>query len=166
MAWHALLMTTSLVLQAATASLDPARGVVLPESAGVPLHRERLCNRPMPWPIEGTWIPDLSVVRRLEAALAIALPVSLDRAPGGRYPKPVATSFYRQYLGLVVGGKKLVYINGLHEQLVAHSRPDEWKAVAWNGCDGGLHAFGAEYDVDSDRIQNIIFNGGGRGGTR
>ena len=146
-------------------TLDPAHGVVLSESAGKPLHRQRLCNRPMPWPIEGTWMPDPSHVRRLEVALASALQAALDSAPGGRYPKPVASGFYRQYLGLMVAGKRIIYINGLHEQLVAHGRPDEWRTVAWNGCDGGLHAFSAEYDVASDTVGSVIFNGGGRGRT-
>jgi hypothetical protein len=149
--------------QAPSAVLDPSRGVVLSEAAGKPLHRERLCNRPMPWPIEATWVPDESTIKRLEAALGAALQAALDQAPAGRYPKPVAPEFYRQYLGLVVGGKRIVYVNGLRDQLVASGRPAEWRTTVWNGCDGGLAAFGAEYDLESGHIRNVIFNGGGRG---
>jgi hypothetical protein len=120
----------------------------------------------MPWPIESTWGPDASVITRLERRLAPVLRAALDRAPEGRYSKPGVAEFYRQYIGFVVGGRRIVYINGAHEKIVRSARqPDEWKTVAWNGCDGGLFLFGAEYDPATDEVSNIIFNGGGRGGA-
>lgn len=163
MAHQLVLLGLLFSYQASPAVLDPSHGVVLPEVAGKPLHRERLCNRPMPWPIEATWVPKESTIKRVESALGPALQSALEQAPGGRYPKPVASAFYRQYLGLVVAGRRIVYINGLHEQLVANGRPAEWRTTVWNGCDGGLFAFGADFDPESGQIQNLIFNGGGRG---
>ena len=145
-------------------SLNTAWGAVLPEAAGAPLRRPRLCNRPMPWPIEGSWTPDAAVIAKLEARLARALQTALDGAPIGRYPKPQVSAFYRQYFGFIVDGQRIVYINGAHEQIVSRGRPLEWNTVAWNGCDGGLYLFGAEYDPAKDTVSNVIFNGGGRGG--
>jgi hypothetical protein len=119
----------------------------------------------MPWPIESTWRPDGNLIPRLERRLAPALQAALDRTPEGRYPKPGVAGFYRQYIGLVVGGRRIIYINGAHEKILRSARqPDEWKTVAWNGCDGGLLFFGAEYDPATGEVSNIIFNGGGRGG--
>ncbi|MCR4376132.1 MAG: hypothetical protein NUW22_14915 [Acidobacteria bacterium] len=147
-------------------AINPSHGVVLPESAGIPLRRPRLCNRPMPWPIEGTWTPEPTVIARLELRLGPALSEALARAPSSRFPKPEVQGFYRQYLGFVVGGRRIVYINGAHERVVQGARnAEDWKTIAWNGCDGGLLLFGAEYDPAADTIDNVIFNGGGRGGS-
>jgi hypothetical protein len=163
-----LLLTLLLEVPTSQAApgLNPAWGAVLPEAAGEPLRRPRLCNRPMPWPIEGAWIPDAAVIAKLEVRLASALQAALDAAPGGRYPKPSVSAFYRQYFGFVVAGKRIVYINGAREQIITGGRrPEEWKTVAINGCDGGLGVFGAEYDPVTDTVHNVIFNGGGRGGS-
>jgi len=138
---------------------NPAYGVVLPQSAGEPLRRPRLCNRPMPWPIEGSWTPDAEVISRLEARLAPALQTALADAPSGRYAKPQVSEFYRQYLGFIVAGRRIVYVNAAREQIVRGGRPEEWKTVAWNGCDGGLSLFGAEYDPATDTVHNLNFNG-------
>jgi hypothetical protein len=151
---------------AAAPVLNPAYGVVLPESSSAPLRRPQLCNRAMPWPIEGTWTPDAGVIARLEARLAPALKSALDAEPASTFPKPEVAAFYRQYLGFIVAGRRIVYVNAAHEKTLKRARPDEWKTVAWSGCDGGLSLFGAEYDPATDTIRNLTFNGGrGRGGV-
>ena len=143
------------------AVLNPAFGVVLTESAAASLRRPRLCNRQMPWPIDSIWQPDAPVIARLERRLAPALQTALDQSPESRYPKPAVSGFYRQYIGLVVAGRQIIYINGALDKVVRLSRrPDEWRTVAWNGCDGGLSLFGAEYDPTADVVSNIKFNGG------
>lgn len=160
-----VLLLSGLVNQDAP-SLDPARGVVLAEAAGAPLRRPRLCNRPMPWPIEGAWVPDSRAIARLELRLGPALRDALDGAPSGRSPKPEVSGFYRQYLGFIVGARRIIYINGAHERIVSGARsPEGWRTTAWNGCDGGLLVFGAEYDPETDSVANVTFNGGGRGGV-
>lgn len=147
-------------------TVNPSHGVVLSESAGIPVRRPRLCNRPMPWPIEETWTPEPGVITRLELRLGPALSEALTRASSGRYPKPEVQGFYRQYLGFIVGGRRIVYISGAYERVVQYARnAEDWKTTAWNGCDGGLSLFGAVYDPATDTIDNVIFNGGGRGGA-
>jgi hypothetical protein len=162
-----LLLTLLLGVQTSQPApgLNPTWGAVLPEAAGAPLRRPRLCNRPMPWPIEGAWTPDGAVIAKLEVRLARALQAALDAAPAGRFPKPQVPAFYRQYFGFIVAGQRIVYINGVHEQVITRGRPQEWNTVAVNGCDGGLHLFGAEYDPAADTVHSVIFNGGGRGGS-
>jgi hypothetical protein len=54
-----------------------------------------------------------------------------------------------------------VYINGLHRQTIASSpRPDDWNVIAADPCDGGMLFFGAEYDVETGKVLNILFNAG------
>src|SRR6185436_4265736 len=93
-----------------------------------------------------------------------ALQGEIDRAPEGRAPKPVAGDYYRQYAGFVVAGKRIVYINGLHRLTVTdRPRRDWWKLTAAEPCDGDMLFFGAEYDVETGKVLNFMFNGGGRG---
>jgi hypothetical protein len=107
------------------------------------------------------WTPDAAVIARLEVQLGSALQAALDRAPENRYTKPSVSAYFRQYLGFVVAGHRIVYINGASEAVVKLARnADEWKAVAWDVCDGGLSFFGAEYDPRTNTVNNVTFNGG------
>jgi hypothetical protein len=151
--------------QAQPVLLKPEWGVVLPEEQAKVFWKPRLCNRPAPGPIQEIWIPDAATVRRLEAALGPALQEAIDEsniAPD----KPHAGDFYRQYAGFVVGGERIVYINGLHQKTIHMAgRPLQWQTQAFSPCDGGMLFFGAEYVVEAGTVRSIVFNGGGRGRT-
>jgi hypothetical protein len=82
--------------------------------------------------------------------------------PGSQNPRPV--EYYRQYGGLIIAGRKIVYINGFHRAhfgLISGNpeRGTDWRTRAVNVCDGGRTYFGAEYDPSTGRIQSIEFNG-------
>lgn len=159
-----LVMALGAAVQNSPSRLNPEWAVVLPDHQAKAFWRPRLCNRPAPGPIEAIWTPDATTIRQLESALGPALQTAIDRFPESRRPKPVAGDYYRQYAGFVVGGKRIVYINGLHHQIIDSSqRPDDWKVTAASPCDGGMLFFGAEYDVETGKVLNILFNGGGRG---
>jgi len=153
--------------QAQPVLLKPEWGAVLSEEQAKVFWKPRLCNRPAPGPIQEIWIPDVATIRRLEAALGPALQEAIDEsniAP----EKPHAGDFYRQYAGFVVGGKRIVYINGLHTTTInqEEARSLRWQRQAISPCDGGMMFFGAEYVVETGTVRNIVFNGGGRGQTR
>ena len=137
-------------------------GAVLPHDQALTFARPRLCNRPAPGPVTGTWVPDPDTIRRLELVLAVELQTAIDiqSDPNRRL---LAVDYYRQYAGLVIGGRRIVYVNGLHRYSVEQNQSSSWRTVAGHACDGGLRFFGAEYDVETGVVSKIFFNGGGRG---
>ena len=159
-----LLLVVSVALGQSTAPLTPQMGSVLPDDQALTFARPRLCNRPAPGPADGTWVPDALTIGRLESKLATELQaaIGLSREPG----RPLlAGDFYRQYAPLVLGGKRIIYVNGLHRGAVERNSRLNWRTTASHACDGGMLFFGAEYDVQSGRLSKILFNGGGRGPT-
>jgi hypothetical protein len=141
-----------------------SHGVLLAEPL-VPtlLHQ---CSRPVPAPLTGTWSPDAATLHRLERVLRQALQDAIDRHLPPGTARPRATDYYRQYVGLVVGGRRLVYVNGFHRELLSLDptsrrleHAGEWRTKAVVGCGGGVDLFGAEYDPIGGRIESITFNG-------
>ena len=153
---------TIALLQSGPATLNPEWGAVLPDDQARVFATARLCNRPGAGVADATWTPDAGAIRRLESALAPELQAAVDLQsdPDRRL---LAADFYRQYAGLVIGGKRMVYVNGIHRTFVQRNPTSSWKTVAARTCDGGLRAFGAEYDVATGVISKLFFNGGGRG---
>lgn len=142
-----------------------SHGVRLAESL-VPtlLHQ---CSRPVPAPLTGTWSPDADTLHRLEHVLRLALQNAIDRNVRPGASRPRATDYYRQYVGLVIGGREVVYVNGFHRETLAFlgqtssrlEHAGEWRTKAVDVCDGGVDFFGAEYDPIGGRMESITFNG-------
>ena len=158
-------MIVAAVAFSQVAALNPQWGAVLPDDQALTFARPRLCNRPGAGPADGTWAPDAATIRRLESVLGVELQAALDLSPerGGR--ARLAGDYYRQYAPLVIGGKRIVYINGFHRRTVDNNPKFSWKTTASQACDGGQLFFGTEYDVAGGRLSRIIFNGGGRGAS-
>jgi hypothetical protein len=159
--WAAIVAVAGL---AQLVKLNPQMGAVLPSDQALTFARPRLCNRPAPGPADGTWTPDAGTIRRLESVLAQELQAALDLSSERRRPL-LAVDFYRQYAPLVVAGRRIVYVNGLHSVAVDRRPKLSWKTTASRDCDGGQLFFGTQYDVATGRLSTIIFNGGGRGAS-
>jgi hypothetical protein len=124
------------------------------------------CSRRVPTSFTGAWSPDASTLRHLEGVWLAVLQEAIDRTtpPGSQSLR--AAEYYRQYGGLIIGGRRIVYINGFHR---AHLRmisvnPEgatDWRTRAVNVCDGGRAYFGAEYDPTTGRVESIEFNASG-----
>jgi hypothetical protein len=76
---------------------------------------------------------------------------------GARIKAPL--TYHRQYVGIIVGGRKLIYINAFR----ASSEPKrkvnfEGGWVDW--CDGGTGNWGALYDTQSGNFSELRTNGG------
>jgi hypothetical protein len=138
--------------------------VVFTEQAAESLVRNR-CDRAMPSP-DSPWVPDAAMIRQLEEALPAALQAALDHAMPSGSARFKVSDYYRQYGGLVVGGEKIIYVNGFHRELL-DSLPDFpthamfWRTSPVEGCDGGLFLFGAEYDPSTRHVRSIRFNSPG-----
>jgi hypothetical protein len=140
--WTILVFALALPAAAATTPLNPYWGVIFPAEQAASLTRQ--CSRTTPRP-EGAWQPLPSDIAKLEPGLANLL-IAQKVQPG---------AYYRQYGGLTVGGRHLIYVNGVRNAVV---RAD-WRSNAISICDGGALAFGVEYDPATGAFAHFAFNG-------
>ncbi len=159
--------------------LNPQWGAVFPPaSAG---HLLGQCSRGTPTPMQGTWNPSPDQIHLLEDSLSVLLDRQLAALGLPDSLRPHAGDYYRQYAGVLVGGRRLIYVNGFHKTQVAATRTfltehhndsaalrnfppafrdsDYWRGVATVVCDGGEYYFGVEYDPETHRFGNFAFNG-------
>ncbi len=127
---------------AGTTPLNPNWGVIFPAAQAPLLARQ--CSRSTP-SAEGVWQPAAGDIARLEPGLARTL-AAQQVQPG---------AYYRQYGGLVVGGRRIVYVNGARNAIV-HG---DWRSTPISICDVGALAFGVEYDPASGAFSHFAFNG-------
>ncbi len=117
------------------------------------------CSRISPGPVERIWTPGASDIEVVEDTLI--LEVARQQEARGDTPSP--GGYYRQYAGFVIGGRRIIYINGVDESAIQHDpdpgHPFDWRTQAVQICDGGPITFGAEYDPATRRIFNFAFNG-------
>jgi hypothetical protein len=148
--------------QSSALHLNAGWAVVLPADYWPPNMYE-WCSREAPGR-GGYWAPDSETIGPLEVALPPALQRALEQQIKDSSKRPAPADYYRQYIGIRIGRRQVVYINGFHKSYVEHLRPgfaDEWRTRVVNVCDGGSMFFGAEYDPATRQITNIRFNGAG-----
>lgn len=108
-------------------------------------------------------MPSTVEIERLERHLVSVLEKALARVileQGER--RPAASDYYRQYGGFYRSGRRVVYVNGVHQRVV--HEVTGCAAACWTSeplglCDGGLMGFGAVYDVAADRLDGFEFDG-------
>jgi hypothetical protein len=119
----------------------------------------RQCSRVSPGPVEGVWTPTDADVQRMEGTLI--LEVSKQFRERGVTLSP--GDYYRQYAGFVIGGRRIIYVNGVVESAILREpnpdHPFDWRTQAVSICDGGTITFGAEYDPELNTVSNFAFNG-------
>ena len=135
--------------------LDSSLAVIFPESRALELVRQ--CGRPPPLGIESVWTPALIQSAFLEARLSKLIAEKLAISVGGRGGL-VPRDYYRQYAGLVIDGRRVIYVNGFHKS-IADTYPSDWRQSPVIACDGGKMFFGVEYDVQSEAFVSFTFNG-------
>ena len=109
------------------------------------------CSRQAPLGISGTWVPTTNDVVEAESLLKTYVATHLNRP---------LTKYYRQYIGLLINDKKVLYINGFERP---DSRPieeslAEWKSRYISICDGGDAAWGVEFYIREKTFRNFARN--------
>src|SRR2546422_11669605 len=99
-----------------TLSLHDALPILFPRASAEQLLRQ--CSR-APTPIQGTWNPSPDQVRLLEGPLSVLLDRQLSALRLPYSLRPHAGDYYRQYAGVIVGGRRIIYVNGFHKPQVA-----------------------------------------------
>ncbi|MCS4234312.1 hypothetical protein ACTUVK_003251 [Stenotrophomonas rhizophila] len=95
--------------------------------------------------VTGYWAPSRKEVEQLEAAL-----------PTLEAQVPKAVDFDRQYVGIEMNGRKLIYLNAFHLPDDADIDPAR---EAIRVCDGGRQFWGAVFDPASAQFTDVRFNG-------
>jgi hypothetical protein len=134
--------------------LDPARGAILPPDKAQQLAHQ--CSRLSPGPVTGTWTPTPAMIAELESALGAELEKQIAATPETGF---TPQTYYRQYAGLMIGGREVIYVNGVAAGVVEHDGNDLWKTRPITICDGGTITFGVEYDPATRALSNFAFNG-------
>jgi hypothetical protein len=120
----------------------------------------RQCSRISPGPVENVWTPSDAEVAAFEDELILLVARQLESA--GDSPSP--GGYYRQYAGFVIGGRRIIYVNGVDESAIDADPgpafyPSNWRTQAALICDGGPITFGVEYDPATGQFSNFAFNG-------
>ena len=127
---------------AATTAVNPNWGVIFPAEKAAQLTRQ--CSRSAPRP-EGAWLPTPEDIARLEPGLTRTL-ADAQVQPG---------AYYRQYGGLIVGGRRIIYVNGVRNAVATA----DWRDAPISICDGGALGFGVEYDPATGTFSHFAFDG-------
>lgn len=129
---------------------------VLPVEQGPAVLKQ--CSRQRPAASE-FWTPTTEDVMTVETALTrywsrASCKFGLDRL----------SRYYRQYIGVVIDGRRKIYINALHGEREAREltdridEPQGWRERAAVWCDGGGAYWGVEYDPDAATFGNFACN--------
>jgi hypothetical protein len=137
----------------AAVATAPAEASVLPGSEAAKVLAQ--CSRPAPEKIDGTWDPSSVEISDLEGRLANIeeLESVMCCSPGSKLHGIHA--YLRQYVGIVVGGHKLIYVNAFKQA----SAPPNWRSKAVNFCDGGTDFWGVVFDPSTGEFTQLAFNG-------
>jgi hypothetical protein len=129
------------------------RFVLLPESETSAI--SHLCSRNGP-KVGGSWQPTEGDVELLESHLSrISKLKSEDGLVGIHISKP--SRYYRQYVGIVIGGRKLIYLNAF--STFDEKPPADWRERLVVGiCDGGPSAWGVLYDPETKEFSQLSTN--------
>lgn len=146
------------VQAAIAASLSEEQRTIISPIFSEPMTRQ--CSRISPEPVEGTWRVSYEDIEPVEAPLMLLLTERLRDAETEAAP----IDYYRQYAGFIIGGRRIIYVNGVHESAVerAEEAPQatDWRAAPIQICDGGTITFGVEYDPATQTFDKFAFNGG------
>lgn len=148
-----LALALALLVSCSSQQLEAGRWVVLPmEQAASAL---KPCSRPGPRGVETSWDIPASVLDQLEADLEALTQIAAQGCCllGARVRHPKA--YLRQYVGVVINGRPLIYINAFRSV----DPTQRWLEEAIDVCDGGETYWGALYDPQTRRFSQLAFNG-------
>jgi hypothetical protein len=125
--------------------------VLLPPSQATAV--TRLCSRNAEAKVDRGWQLSTKDADAIEDALSKDnyLHGELTSAPT---KEKDPRQYYRQYVGVVVGGRKLIYVNGICVKPSSY-----WTRKLEDVCDGGACFWGVLYDPASGEFSHFEMNG-------
>ena len=151
-----LFIASLLGLCAMTIPAQPQqRWVVLPQTEAKTLIGTEVLG--LPGKITGTWEPKQDDVAGMEASFHQISDLSRKGFSGRQVGDPAR--YFRQYLGLLQGDRKLIYLNafcGFNNNSLA---PKNWREHLVVIYDGGSCVWRAIFDVSTKRFVSLSVNG-------
>ena len=114
------------------------------------------CSRYAPENFEGTWEPSDVDIQELEKRFALIEDMQAEKCCALGATVSDVHAYYRQYVGIIVNGRKLIYINAIRR---GAEHDFDWRAKPLIACDGGFAFWGALYDPEDSRFLDLAFNG-------
>jgi hypothetical protein len=151
----AMVLALSLVTAFGSVEALPDHSVILPVSEGPALTNQ--CSRLSPKDVDGFWSPSPSQVNEVEQRLPELLSKS-DVLNKSGY-KLELSEFCRQYVGITVHGKRLIYLNAFSRAISKSSEGRDWRTKAITACDGGFGFWGVVFDPADNTFHDLQFNG-------
>jgi hypothetical protein len=131
------------------------RSVVLPQSESKPLLGEkRFADQAA---ASGTWAPSQSDVDGLEINLSQIEELSRKYSPYRRVEHP--ENYFRQYMGLLVGGRRMIYVNAFCGMINNGQPPKGWGEHLEEIMDGGNCVWQSLYDISTKKFIALSVNG-------
>jgi hypothetical protein len=152
--YRLFIATLTLLAGCATTPLVPGRSVTL--SGPMAYQIARPCSRPGPPKFDDVWEPTQADIAEMEAHFGWLrrLRSTVCCLPGAQVRN--VNDYFRQYVGIVVNGRRLIYINAFAAD---EEPPKSWTHHPINFCDGGTGSWGALYDPATHRFSDLAFNG-------
>jgi hypothetical protein len=126
------------------------KSVLLPVSEAKALLMQ--CSRPSPPNSGKTWRPTEAEIKLMESKFSQIKQLK-SKCCRGKQIRDLEGS-YMQYMGIIVKGKRLIYINAFYH----HDPGTYWKEHAEVICDGGS-AWGVLYDPKTEKFFDLAING-------
>jgi hypothetical protein len=119
---------------------------------GAAHHISRLCSREGISGVGGSWVPGTDLIAELESRLTS---VSRLRSKGELKDVQILHpgGYYRQYIPVVVGSRKLIYLNAFSDK-----PPGSWRTRIVDVCDSGATEWGVLYDPTSGEFSDLRTN--------
>jgi len=106
------------------------------------------------------WTPTASDIAQLETDLqALAKKTPLQNVRSGQPAQNIATAYCRQYIGIMEGGKKKIFVNAFRASHAAEF--PHWRQQYVFVFDGGSGFYHVTYDVKTHQFGEVRFNGVG-----
>ncbi len=115
------------------------------------------CSRTAPPDFEATWKPSQSEIDRLESQIGAIKRIKSTQCCILGWRIGDIHAYFRQYVGIVVQDRKLIYINAFRADSVGTKAAQ----TAEVNCDGGDAYWGALYDPKTGRFFDLAVNGEG-----
>jgi len=129
----------------------PGSGLfILPVDAGQSLLRQ--CSRAAPANVSQFWNPSPEQIQKLELLLPKYVRYGAGRKPG----IPDDVEYHRQYVGIVVNGKRLIYGNFYPVSVSGYFDEKSTPVII---CDGGAAFWGIVFEPESNVFLDLQVNG-------
>jgi hypothetical protein len=100
--------------------------------------------------VDGTWTPSATDLAAMESRIDKIGELKSKSGSDIKNPRQM----YRQYVGILIGGQRFIYINGMGEK-----PDDDWRYRLQDVCDGGSSFWGVVYNVQSGSFSDLETNG-------